>query len=77
VAGLPPPSDDAPWDWRLVRLDRAIEGIAARVPMNAAQAELAGLIVVVEGLALNMVSRAGRRDWSCVRRCGWCGWRMR
>jgi hypothetical protein len=61
VAALPPPPDDAPDDWRLVRMDRVVEGIASRVPMNAAQASLAGLIVVTEGLALDMASRAGAK----------------
>jgi hypothetical protein len=59
VAALPPPPDDAAEAWRHARLDRAVEEIASRVPMNAAQAALAGQVVIAQRLADAMATRAG------------------
>jgi hypothetical protein len=69
VAALPPPPDGVSAAWRGLRLTRVTEDIASRVPMNAAQASLAGQIVIVVALANNMAKRAVAPELGDVARC--------
>ena len=57
LAGMPPPAAGISHAWRRERLARVIDGVAARVPMDAAQGHLAGQLVVVEFLAFEMLER--------------------
>jgi hypothetical protein len=59
VAALPSPPADTSAEWRYARLDRIVEEIASRVPMNAAQASLTGQIVVVQSLAIDLARQVG------------------
>src|ERR1700678_2869380 len=56
LGALPPPAGIS-HAWRRERLARVIDEVAARVPMDAAQGHLAGQLVVVEFLALEMLER--------------------
>ena len=68
VAALPPPGGMTPAA-RAERLNRVIEDIASRVPMNAAQASLAGQIVIVTALANDLSVRAGAPGLDDLARC--------
>ncbi len=57
VAAMPPPAAGICHAWRRERLARVVDEVAARVPMDAAQGHLAGQLVVVEFLALEMLER--------------------
>jgi hypothetical protein len=69
VAALPPPPDGVSAAWRAERLNRVIEDIASRVPMNAAQASLAGQIVIATALANDMAKRACAPELDDIARC--------
>jgi len=57
LAAMPPPAVGISHAWRRERLARVIDEVAARVPMDPAQGHLAGQLVVVEFLALEMLER--------------------
>ena len=57
LGAMPPPPAGISHAWRREHLARVIDEIAARVPMDAAQGHLAGQLVVVEFLALEMLER--------------------
>jgi hypothetical protein len=59
MAAMPPPPAEATGAWRQQRVTRVIEEIAARVPMDPAQAHLAGQIAVVQFMADDMAGRIG------------------
>ena len=69
VAALPPPPAGSTPTWRAERLNRVIEDIASRVPMNAAQASLAGQIVIATALANDMAKRACAPELDDAARC--------
>jgi hypothetical protein len=69
VAAMPPPPPGASRAWRDARLARVIEDLGSRVPMNAAQASLAGQIVIVVALASDAAARAGAPELDTAERC--------
>ena len=62
LAAMPAPAAGISDAFRRERIARVIDEVAARVPMDAAQRRLAGQLVVVEFLALEMLERV--TTWS-------------
>ncbi len=62
LPATPPPAAGISHAWRRERLAQVIGEVAARVPMDAAQGHLAGQLVVVEFLALEMLERVTTWD---------------
>ena len=62
LGALPPPPAGISHAWRREHLARVIEEIAARVPMDAAQGQLAGQLVAAAFVAFEMLERVTTWD---------------
>jgi hypothetical protein len=69
LAAIPAPPPDASPAWRLARLTRLIEEIAAPMPANAEQARIAAEILITRELADALAHRAHAPDQTTEQMC--------